>query len=414
MSNINSESISQTLASQSDKKSFFAKFLWLIVIMGIVAIIFFFSINKDKDTLKYNTISPEIKDLIVTVSATGNLEPTNSVDVGIEVSGTILEIYVDYNDIVKKGQLLAKLDTNKLESHVNSTKASLSVANANLLASKIAIKDTKRELARVTDLYKATQGNFPSLKEIDAATIAYEKSKASHEAFIAQKEQAEALLESNEEDLKKAIIISPINGIVLNRAVEVGQSVVTTMQIPILFTLAQDLKKMEVIVSVDEADVGQVKEAQVVDFTVDAYPDKIFRGIIKQVRMNSEIVNNVVTYETVVTVDNSELLLRPGMTVSADITTKIVKDALLVATSALRFLPLKDEQKKSSGFTLFSRPQAKETNLTPSKKLWILKDAKAVPVDIELGDSDGIYSVITSKNISLDDKIIVGIQEKKK
>ncbi len=415
MSNIESDEIIKTLDLQKKSKGV-KKLLYALTLLGLIGVVFFiFFADKDEKLVVYNTSSLMQKDLIVTVSATGNLEPTNSVDVGIEVSGTILEIYVDYNDVVKKGQLLVKLDTNKLVSQVNSTKAALSVAKANLLEGEINIKDTQRELKRVKELYKATNGNYPSTKEIDSALIAYEKSQATHSALIAQKAQAQALLESNQEDLKRARVVSPIDGVVLNRAVEVGQSVVASMEIPTLFTLAEDLKKMEVIVSVDEADVGQVKQNQEVEFSVDAYPDKVFKGLIKQVRKNSVVVNSVVTYETVVTVDNSDLLLLPGMTVSADITTKIVKNALLVPNSALRFSPPKVEE-KSSGFTLFAPPSRKEKSdlSINSKRVWVLKDNKAVAVPIKLGDSDGINSVITDGEISINEKVIIGIKESKK
>ena len=412
---MNNTDIEKTLATQKDGLNKKKVYLSLILIVILAISLYFIFVKSSNDKTIYKTISALKKDLLVTVSATGNLEPTNSVDVGIEVSGTILEIYVDYNDVVKKGQILAKLDTTKLESQVESIQAALNVAKANLLEAKISIKDTKRELDRLKALYESTNGNYPSSKQIDAATIAYEKSKAKYTALKAQKAQSEALLKSNKDDLRKAVVISPIDGVVLNKAVEVGQSVVATMQIPTLFTIAQDLEKMEVIVSVDEADVGQVREAQMVTFSVDAYPDRTFKGYIKQVRKNSVVVNNVVTYETVVSVDNKDQLLLPGMTVSADITTNVVKDALLVSNSALRFSPPKKE-KKNKDVNLFGPPVIKEkTDLsTNKKKLWILKDGKAVAIPIELGESDGIYTVITKGDISLDEKIIVGIQESKK
>ncbi len=415
MNKISSEEIIKTLESKKETTGYKKIFLSLIFLLLIGAVLYiFFGKQHEKITI-YNTVSPMKNDLIVSVSATGNLEPTNSVNVGIEVSGTILEIYADYNDIVKKGQLLAKLDTTKLESQVNSTKAALSVAKANLLESKIGVKDAKRELKRVQDLYKSTNGNYPSSKEIDSALINHEKSKASYSALVAKKAQAQALLESNQEDLRKAIIISPMDGVVLSREVEVGQSVVSNMEIPTLFTLAQDLKNMEVIVSVDEADVGQVHENQAVTFSVDAYPERIFKGIIRQVRKNSAVVNNVVTYETVVIVDNSDLLLFPGMTVSADITTKHVKGALLVPNSTLRFSPPSTEKTKTR-FAFFGRPPMKEKSdlSTSTKRVWVLKDNQAVSVSIKLGESDGINSVITEGRISMSDRIITGIKESKK
>lgn len=415
MNKIDSQEIEKTLSTQKKGLSL-KKILFIIVlIIAIAFVIFTFFFQGDEQSVAYNTTSAIQDDLIVTVSATGNLEPTNSVDVGIEVSGTILEIYVDYNDVVKKGQLLAKLDTTKLVSQVDSTKAALSVATANLLESKIGVKDATRELKRVQDLYKATDGNYPSIKEIDSASIAYEKSKATYSAIQAQKAQAQALLQTNEENLRKAIIISPIDGVVLSREIEVGQSVVATMQIPTLFTIAEDLKKMEVIVSVDEADVGQVKENQEVSFSVDAYADKLFKGFIKQVRKNSVEVDNVVTYETVVSVDNSDLLLLPGMTVSADITTKLVKDALLVPNAALRFSPPK-QTKKATSIRFFGPPNTKEkTDLSENtKRVWVLKENTPVSVPVELGDSDGIHSVVLKGYISLEDKIILGIKESAK
>ena len=415
MNKIGSEEIIKTLESKKETTAYKKLFISLIFLLLVgVGLYMFFEKNREEVTV-YNTVSPMKKDLIVSVSATGNLEPTNSVNVGIEVSGTILEIYADYNDVVKKGQLLAKLDTTKLESQVNSTKAALNVAKANLLESKISVKDAKRELKRVEDLYKSTNGNYPSSKEIDSALINYEKSKATYSALVAQKAQAQALLESNEEDLRKAIIISPIDGVVLSREVEVGQSVVSNMEIPTLFILAQDLKNMEVIVSVDEADVGQVRENQEVTFSVDAYPEKIFKGFIQQVRMNSAVVNNVVTYETVVVVDNSDLLLFPGMTVSADITTKHVKDTLLVPNATLRFSPPRAKKSKTR-LALFGRPPMKEkSDLSTSKeRVWVLKENQAVPVAIKLGESDGINSVILEGEISLNDKIITGIKESKR
>ena len=415
MSSMDTQDIRQTLESQK-KGVGLKKIIFIITVFIIIAtVIFTLFFKQDKQNTSYNTTSAVKKDLVVTVSATGNLEPTNSVDVGIEVSGTILEIYVDYNDVVTKGQVLAKLDTTKLLSQVNSTQAALSVANANLLESKIGVKDALRELERVQKLYKATNGNYPSLKEIDSASITYEKSKATYSALEAQKAQAIALLETNQENLRKAIVVSPIDGVVLSRNIEVGQSLVATMQMPTLFTLAEDLKKMEVIVSVDEADVGQVQQGQKVSFTVDAYSNKVFEGFIKQVRKNSVEVDNVVTYETVVSVDNSDLLLLPGMTVSADITTKVVKNALLIPNAALRFSPPK-ESKKSSQIRFFGPPAIKEkTDLSiNSKRVWVLKDDKAQSVPIELGDSDGISSVVIKGDISVDDKIILGIKESAK
>ena len=278
------------------------------------------------------------------------------------------------------------------------------------------MNDALYELNRVQGLFKSTNGNYPPKKEIDKAKVLYQKSKATYQALLAKVTQSEAGLKSDADDLKKAVVISPMDGVVLDKLVEVGQSVVASMQIPTLFTLAEDLKKMEVVVSVDEADVGAVKKGQKVIFTVDAYPLKTFEGVIKQVRMNSQIVNNVVTYETVVSVENEELLLRPGMTVSADITTKTFKDQILVSNVALRFSPPKVKEKKSRGFISFGPPPIKEKiDLSPNtKQLWILKSGKAKAVPVKFGASDGVNTIVFSEAITIDTDIILSIEEKRK
>lgn len=415
-SKMTQEEMSSVLGHESTKKGFFKRFWWLFFLLILLASAAYFYMGNDTQTVKYKTVHPERKDLVITVSATGNLQPTNSVDIGIEVSGTISHVYVDYNDVVKKGQILAKLDTTRLQSQVDSAKASLKIVDANIAQSEIGIKDTTRELKRVEDLYKATNGNYPSTKEIDAAKIAYEKSIASHKALLAQRDQATASLKTYEDNLKKAVVVSPMNGVILDKTIDVGQSVVSSMQMPTLFTIAKDLKQMEVILSVDEADVGKVKEGQKVEFSVDAYANKTFHGVIKQVRMNSQIVNNVVTYETVVTVDNSDLLLRPGMTVSADITTKVVKDALIVSNAALRFSPPVTKKTKKQGFTLFRRPGSgdKKDLSMHKKKLWILEAGVIKQEGVKLGDSDGIHTVVLSPNITKQTDVIIGTQETQK
>lgn len=406
------QEIGKTLAVGKSKRGLFRRFWWVALLLAI-AFAVMLRLDKGEQRVAYNSVKPQQKDLVVTVSATGNLEPTNSVDIGIEVSGTISEVLADYNDRVKKGDILAKLDTTKLLSQANSAKASLQVAKAKLDESRVTLKDAEREYHRLQSLYKATDGNYPPTKDIDAAQITYEKAEASLRALAAQVAQAEASLRSDEDDLKKAVVVSPIDGIVLDKAVEVGQSVVTNMEIPTLFTLAQDLTKMEVIVSVDEADVGAVKEGQPVVFTVDAYPSRTFTGVIKQVRMNSEMVNNVVTYETVVTADNPEQLLRPGMTVSADITTKVIKDALMVPNAALRFSPPVVKAESDGGFRLFGPLRTKEkSDLSMStKSLWILDGGMARKIPVSLGESDGLNTVILEGNMTKSTDVIVSIEE---
>jgi HlyD family secretion protein len=408
---ITTEEINKTLGTGEHQKNFFLRYWWLLLLIIIVSIGVYFYIQKSQNTQQtnYKTTNLLTKDLIVTVSATGNLEPTNTVDIGIEVSGTIKEILVDYSDKVTKGQVLAKLDTTKLASKVNSTKASLEVAKANLQESQVSLKDAKQELNRLQKLYESTNGNYPTVMEIDKAKTTYDKAQANIQAMKAMVSQSEASLKADEDDLKKTVVISTMDGIVLDKKVEVGQSVVSVMQVPVLFTLAEDLTKMQVVVSVDEADVGQVKENQLVNFTVDAYPQKTFKGDIKQVRMNSQIVDGVVTYEALVEVNNNDLLLRPGMTVSASIITNMIKNAKLVPNAALRFI-LPKEDKNSSLFT--KDVKKTDSNATKVSTLWVLQNNKPVRVSVSIGENDGVNTVILDGDIDDSSQIITGINGK--
>lgn len=408
---ITTEEINKTIGSGEHQKNFFLRYWWLLLLVVIIGVGVYIYIQKSQNTQQnnYKTTTLLTKDLIVTVSATGNLEPTNTVDIGIEVSGTIKEVLVDYSDTVTKGQVLAKLDPTKLASKVSSTKASLDVAKANLKESQVSLKDAKRELDRLQKLYKSTDGNYPTVMEIDKAKTTYNKGQANIQAMKAMVSQAEASLKADEDDLKKTVVVSTMDGIVLDKKVEVGQSVVSAMQMPVLFTLAEDLTKMQVVVSVDEADVGQVKEAQNVTFSVDAYPQKIFKGAIKQVRMNSQIVDGVVTYEALVEVDNSDLLLRPGMTVSADIITNMIKNATLVPNAALRFI-LPKEDKNSSLFTKDVKKADK--NATKVSTLWLLQNKKPVQISVSIGENDGVNTVILGGDVDSNSQIIIGINGK--
>ncbi|MEA2029782.1 MAG: efflux RND transporter periplasmic adaptor subunit [Campylobacterota bacterium] len=410
---ISKEDILERLGSEASSQSFWrrhwAKFV--VVFLIVVWSYFYSTIQESKVDERYNTTTLSKQDLVIKVSATGNIEPTNRVDVGIEVSGTIEEVLVDYNDKVKKNQTLAKLDTTKLLSQFNNSKASLAVAKANLQEANISISDTYHELQRMQRLYRSTRGNYPAQQRIDQAQIAYLKAQAIYGAYKAKVLQAKALLKANEDDLKKAVVVSPIDGIVLDRKIEVGQSVVANMQIPILFTLAQDLKKMQAIISVDEADIGKIKEKQSVEFSVDAYPKKIFDGLIRQIRLNGVKVDGVVTYEVVVDVNNSNLLLRPGMTVSADIITQKLSNQPTIPNSALRFSPTSNKANKNKGM-FASKPKKTKKKKSSEKSIWILQEGKPSKVVVEIGVSDGIFSVLKSKNIESNTPIIISMKAK--
>ncbi|MGD9653919.1 MAG: efflux RND transporter periplasmic adaptor subunit [Sulfuricurvum sp.] len=400
-----SESIETTLGLHQKPGRSRLKYLIIgtIVIAIAVAGAWYWFKHRTNDAVLYTSAPVEIKTLISSVSATGNLEPTNTVDVGIEVSGTINEVLVDYNSQVKVGQIMARLDTTKLASNVASSQASLSKYNANAAEIKATLVNAQNEWERVHKMYQATNGNYPSKKDMDDAYTAVEKAKAQLNAASAQIAQASAELKANENDMRKAIVVSPINGIVLQRKVEPGQTVAATMTTPVLFTMAEDLTKMKAIVSVDEADIGEVKEGQKALFSVDAYPNKKFNGTITQLRLNSETVNGVVTYDAVVEVDNSSLLLRPGMTVSAQIITGTLENALTVPNAALRFSPPSEEKKETK--------KAQTKTDVNKRTVWVLKNNKPVKIDVTTGTTDGTSTVIIGSSLTPKDSVLVGTKE---
>ena len=290
----------------------------LIAIVAAFAVIKW-GMGNTADKVEYKTETVQRGNLIVSVATTGTLQPTNQVEVGSELSGIIRTVEADYNDFVKIGQVLARLDTSRLEAQVQQSKASLEASIAKVRQVKATVKEAGLSLDRLKRVGELSGSRLSSQHDIDAAEATLERSLADETAARASVSQAEANLRIVQTDLSKAVIYSPIKGIVLKRSVEPGQTVAASLQAPVLFTLAEDLTKMELRVDVDEADVDKVKKDQKATFTVDGYPDRIFTAQITQVRFGSKIVSGVVTYETVLKVDNSDLSLRPGMTATASI-----------------------------------------------------------------------------------------------
>lgn len=374
-----------------------------LALVMIAAASFYTMKYTAKEKPIYTTVPLKIQDLTTSVSATGNLEPTNSIDVGIEVSGTIEKVFVDYNDPVRSGQILARLDTTRLTAAATSSQALLMKSKANEQSAKAAVDNAAIEEERARTMYASTDGNYPSRKEMQTLSTTLIQAKASLAAAKAQVAQSYAQLKSDEDNLRKAVVVSPINGVVLNRKVEPGQTVVASMQTPILFTLAEDLTQMRAIVSVDEADIGGVKENQKVTFTVDSYANKQFEGKITQLRLNSAIVNGVVTYEAVVQVDNTDLLLRPGMTANASIITDTLRKVLVIPNAALRFTPPLDENQKK-------KKRAMEES-EKGEHVWVLKNETPIRVKVQIGKTDGVLSVVSASSLKVGDLIITGIDE---
>ena len=422
---IQNSDISKTLGIASPhKKNRRIKYLtgFSALIIVIIIAVYMLQSRNTSGTRLYKTEEVKIGDLTITVTATGNIEPTNQVDVGIEVSGTIKTVEADYNDEVKTGQVLARLDTSKLEAQVLQAKAALESARTKVVKAKAEVMQTGNELARLNNVKKLSKGKVPSQSEMDSALASMQIAQAEEAGAKTAISEAVATLKLRETDLSKAVILSPVNGIVLVRSVEPGQTVAASMQTPVLFTLAEDLKQMELHVDVDEADVGKVRAKQNASFVVDAYPDIKFPAQVTEVRFAPKTVEGVVTYETVLAVDNSGLSLRPGMTATADIIVKEIKDILLIPNIAFRFTPPVQQQKisKKSGGLLgmllpIRRPklQKKEEEFSADRKkkcVWVLHDNIPSSIYVVTGDSDGRMTEVKANNIKPGDKIIIGME----
>ncbi len=396
----------------------------IVIIVLIIALLSLFTGKSNSPSAaNYKTEQITKGDLTVTVSATGSLKPRNQVDVGSELSGIVKTVDVDFNDHVTKGQILATIDPSKLEAQVKQSKASLESANAKVLDSEATFTEMQNELKRMLQVWELSGKKIPSQNEIDSAEAAAQRAKASVASAKAQVSQASATLEANETDLAKMVIKSPVNGVVLNRTIEPGQTVAASFQAPVLFTLAEDLKKMELSVAIDEADVGMVQDGQDATFTVDAYPNQTFNAKITQVKYGSLATEGVVTYEALLLVDNEQLLLRPGMTATADIIVNRIKDSILVPNASLRYEPpfAKDDFASPGGQRgLMGRimpgppgrfanrqqqPPKKEKGV---KKVWVLKDKFPVPVVITTGPSDGNMTQVLTGDLQQGMEIITG------
>jgi len=391
----------------------------LLVAVVVVVVLVIRKDSRQSATIRFETREAKRGDLVVLVTATGTLQPTNEVEVGSEISGIVKSVEADYNDKVKVGQVLAKLDISKLDAQETQLKAALDSANARVLQAKATLSETTSKLSQLQRVRELSKGKVPSQSEFDAAQAAFERSKADNASASAAVAQAQATLAATQTDIAKAVIRSPINGIVLTRSVEPGQTVAAAFQSPILFTLAEDLTQMELHVDVDEADIGQVKEGQSATFDVDAYPNRTFRATITQIRYGSKTVEGVVTYETLLKVDNPDLSLRPGMTATADITVKKVEGAILVPSAALRFTPPAPAEKGPSRGLLDtllprpprnqSKPLQKETVSNRQQQVWVLKDGQPVPVPITIGATDGVMAEVIKGDIMAGTMLVVDI-----
>lgn len=394
--------------------------LWGVLLIALLLIVWRWNSGKVSGAVGYKTAQAQRGDLTVLVTATGNLQPTNQILVGIEVSGTIKSVEVDHNDFVKAGQVLARLDSTRIEAQVQQTEAALESARARRLQAEVTVLEAGQEMQRMRQLRKSSDGRLPSIRDFDAAEATLKRAEAEKALSEANIAEAKAKLQIEKTDLEKTRVLSPIDGVVLKRSVEPGQTVAASFQSPELFTLAEDLTQMELQVNVDEADVGLVEAGQEATFTVDAYPERTFPARITQVRYGSQTSEGVVTYLTILNVDNADLALRPGMTATADIVVKKVEDALLVPNAALRFIPLlqKAGEPAASGGSLVgklfprrSRAVKSSRNEAPGKdkeqQVWILRDNKPLAVPVTTGVTSGMMTEILTGEIAPGAELIV-------
>ncbi len=356
----------------------------------------------------------EIGTLVVRVSATGNLKPTNQVEVGSEISGIVTEVLVDANDQVTRGQVLLVLDTARLEAALATSRAGLRVARAQVEQAEAADEEARHTLERLQELHRASDGRTPSALELEQAESTARRAHAALTAARASVTQVEAGVESDATSLEKATIRSPIDGVVLSRNVEPGQTVAATFQAPVLFTIAEDLAQMELEVAIDEADVGQVAPGQPVTFTVDAWPGRVWEGEVARVGLGAQEVDGVVSYPALIAVRNDDLRLRPGMTATAEIVTLTRDEALLVPNAALRFDPTATVVPRASSGGLvgriFARPSQADrptVRIAEGRHVWVLRDGEPVQVEVTPGASNGRVTEVEAGTITPGTPLIV-------
>jgi len=397
----------QNILRYKSKSLKFKIILFLFIIISIVGLFIYFRATNIKVKIDYITQPLQKGDLTLSVSATGYLEPTLSVSVGSEVSGTITKVYVDYNDKVKKGEVLAQIDKTKYISALDGAKASLSAQQASLLSAQARLVQARDVFLQDKKLRISSHGGLPSQTTWDSDRANYLIAKAGVATAKAQVWQAKQGVITAKYNLDRTTIYSPINGVILSRNVDPGQTVAASFQTPVLFTIANDLTKMQLQVNVDEADVARVKAGDKVAFSVDAYPNKTFNANVGLVRVNSQIVNGVVTYIAQIDVDNKKLLLYPGMSADANIITRVVKHKFIVPRAALLYIPIKPVDKKMFGF--HKQPAI---SIDTKPHVWILKDGKPVKVYVKVYGNSDFKTAIFSNKLTVGDKLIV-MQEKR-
>jgi HlyD family secretion protein len=392
----------------------------LVVALGVGGYLYWRG-HTATDTTQYRTEDAMRGNLVVTVTATGNLQPTNKVDVGSELSGIVEKVLVDENDRVKKDQVLAQLDLSRLTDQVARSRSGLASAQAKVVQTQATVREAEANLERLRQVQQLSGGKVPSKAEMSTAEATLARAHADEASARAAVADASAALRSDETNVRKASIRSPIDGVVLTRKIDPGQTVAASFQAPVLFTIAEDLSQMDLQVDVDEADVGQVRDGQQATFTVDAYPGRRYPAKVKRVDFGSQVKDNVVTYPTLLQVNNDDLSLRPGMTATAEITTIERNDVLLVPNAALRFTPPAPPAPPSAGNAnsggLVSRLIPRVPRSAPRKatvkgagveqNVYVLRDGVPVPIAVNVGATDGRHTEVTGGDLAAGTPVVV-------
>lgn len=395
-----------------------------LVLVAVAAWWFFASDTEAK--MVYKTAPAKRMDISLTVSATGSITPKDQVEMSSELSGIVEDVFVDYNDKVTNGQKLAQLDTSKLSATVTQRQSTLRSANAQVKTALANLEEAQLNYQYNQKVWQESNGKFPSQQAMDSARITLAKAEASLEQAKASVENAKAELEYAESDLVKSTIISPIDGVVLSRAIEPGQTVASSFSAPTLFLLARDLKAMELVVDIDEADIGVIEVGQQARFSVDAYRGRTFKAEITQIRLanisETKSTSSVVAYSTVLTVNNDDLSLLPGMTAIANIIVASSANALVIENAALRYQPITNTAAAKSGSSVmgalmpprWNRPgkKAGEENAVSDQMrerpatIWVLRDKQPQQVDVILGISDGRFTEVVRGDLQEGDEVI--------
>lgn len=364
------------------------------IVIILVTILVLISKTVESNKPKYELSKIEKKNITEIVEASGTINPVKTVSIGSQVSGMIKDIYVDFNSQVKQGQLLAQIDPSLFQAQVDKARGDLSAARANYEKTKSILIYDEANYKRYKELYK---NRYVAKSDLDLAFATYRADLAQLNAMSALISQSSATLQNNLTNLRYTKIISPVNGVIVSRAVDVGQTVAASFQTPTLFTVAQDLTEMQIEVNVSEADINNIKKGQDVEYTLDGYPNETFMGKVLQVRISPTTISNVVTYTVIVSVENEDGKLKPGMSANVEIITNKKEGALCVDNAAMRFTP----------------KEITEGKKFKEQGIWILQKNKPVRINIKTGITDSEFTEVISTELAEGNDVIIGNLDKK-